>query len=110
MYKVIIVDNLNRDYQSQGLVTMAISENLANLIAKTFNDKLPESSPGHFKAVPANQELDLQSMYDLTGETMPYEHWLKLTGADALPEHVAKYWYSTTILKKTISNEEQEWL
>ena len=49
-------------------------------------------------------------MYDLTDETMPYEHWLKLTGAEALPEHVAKYWYSTTILKKTISNEEQEWL
>ena len=107
MYKVIIVDNLNRDYQSQGLVTMAMSENLANLIAKTFNDKLNESSPGHFKAVPANQELNLQSMYDLTGETMPYEHWLKLTGAKALPEHVARYWYETTVLEN--NKGEQEW-
>ena len=108
MYKVIIVDNLNRDYQPQRQLTLEMDKLSADNIANLLNSQYGEYC--YHKVVPANQELNLQSTYDLTGETMPYEHWLKLTGAKALPEHVAKYWYSTTILKKTIGNEEQEWL
>lgn len=104
MYKVIITDNLNRDYQPQGLVSMAMSKNNAQLIANVFNQR---SSSKFFKVVPANQELNLESHYDLVGETMPYEAWLSCTGALALPEHVAKYWYETTVLN--VNKDEQEW-
>ena len=104
MYKVIITDNLNRDYQPEGLVSMAMSENNANKIANIFNrDGLTK----FFKVVPASQELNLESHYDLVGETMPYEAWLSCTGALALPEHVAKYWYETTVLN--VNRDEQEW-
>lgn len=95
MYKVIITDNLNRDYQPEGLVSMAMSESNANLIADLFNQR---SSSKFFKVVPANRELNLESQYDLVGEVMPYKAWLSCTGASALPEHVAKYWYETTVL------------
>ena len=40
MYKVIIVDNLNRDYKPQGLVTMAMSESNATAIATLLNNQL----------------------------------------------------------------------
>lgn len=102
MYKVIISDDLNRDYQPQSLVSMAMLENNAKLIADAFNQR---SSSNFFKVVPANQELDLQSQYELV--TMPYETWLNYTGALALPEHVAKYWYETTVLN--VNKVEQEW-
>ena len=82
MYKVIITDNLNRDYQPEGLVSMAMSKNNANKIANIFNrDGLTK----FFKVVPANQELNLSSQYDLIGEVMPYEVWINCTGALALP-------------------------
>lgn len=96
-YKVIITDNLNRDYQPEGLVTMAMGQQHANKIADLFNK---EGSCQFFKVVPANKELNLSSQYDLVGEDMPYEAWLSCTGARALPEHVAKYWYNTTVLKQ----------
>lgn len=98
MYKVIIVDNLNRDYKPQGLVTMAISQSNAMCIADLLN-RLYESNQ-HAKVVPVNQPLNLESQHDLVGETLPYNEWLLLTGAGALPEHVAQYWYDTTILGK----------
>ena len=100
MFKVIITDNLNRDYQPQALVTMAISEFNATTIADNLNKAYGANSSNYAKVVPAEQPLDLQSQYDLVGETMPYKYWLILTGAEALPEHVAKYWYETTILNK----------
>lgn len=96
MHKVIIVDNLNRDYKPQGLVTMAMSQSNAMYIADLLNSLY--TGDQHAKVVPANQPLNLESCYDLVGETLPYERWLELTGATALPEHVAKYWYETTIL------------
>ena len=104
MYKVIITDNLNRDYQPQGLVSTAMSKSNAKLIADLFNNR---SSSKFFKVVPANQELNLSSQYDLIGEVMPYEMWLNCTGALALPEHVARYWYKTTVLEN--NKGEQEW-
>ena len=96
MHKVIIVDNLNRDYKPQGLVTMAMSQSNAMCIADLLNSLY--TGDQHAKVVPANQPLNLESCYDLVGETLPYEQWLLLTGAAALPDHVAKYWYETTIL------------
>ena len=99
MYKVIILDNLNRDYKPQALVTMAMSEFNANNIADNLNKLYGVNSSNYAKVVPAETPLDLQSQYDLVGEAMPYEYWLTLTGAQALPEHVAKYWYETTINK-----------
>lgn len=99
MYKVIIVDNLNRGFVPQRLLTTALFEDKAKVIADQLNNTLPENCSFYHKVVPANQELNLTSMYEL-GEAMSYETWLLLTGADALPEHVAKYWYKTTILKK----------
>ena len=98
MFKVIITDNLNRDYQPQALVTMAMSKFNATTIADNLNKSYGDYT--YYKVVPAEQPLDLQSQYDLVGETMPYEYWSRLTGAEALPEHVAKYWYETTILNK----------
>ena len=97
MYKVIIVDNLNRDYKPQGLVTMAMAESNAMYIADLLNSLY--TGDQHAKVVPANQPLlNLESYYALVGETLPYEQWLLLTGAAALPQHVAEYWYNTTIV------------
>lgn len=96
MYKVIIVDNLNRDYKPQGLVTMAMSQSNAMYIADLLNSLY--TGDQHAKVVPANQPLNLESHYDLMDEDVPYDYWLTLTGAAALPDHVAKYWYETTIL------------
>ena len=101
MFKVIITDNLNRDYKPQALVTMAMSEFNATTIADNLNKSYGANSSNYAKVVPAEQALDLQSQYDLVGETMPYSRWLVFTGAEALPEHVAKYWYETTILNKS---------
>ena len=98
MYKVIIVDNLNRDYKLQSLVTMAISQSNAMYVADLLNTLY--TSDQSAKVVPADQPLNLASQYDLIGETMPYNEWALLTGADALPQHVAHYWYNTTILKQ----------
>ena len=100
MHKVIIVDNLNRDYKPQGLITMAMSQSNAMYIADLLNSLY--TGDQHAKVVPANQPLNLESCYalayDLTGEILPYERWLELTGAAALPQHVAEYWYNTTIV------------
>ena len=100
MFKVIITDNLNRDYKPQALVTMAMSEFNATTIADNLNKSYGANSSNYAKVVPAKQPLDLQCNFDLIGETIPYSHWLVFTGAEALPEHVAKYWYETTILNK----------
>lgn len=99
MYKVIIVDNLNRDYKPQGLVTMAMSESNATAIATLLNNQLSPFTQ-HATVAPANQPLNLDSYHDLVDETMPYNEWLLLTGAAALPAHVAQYWYNTTVLKQ----------
>lgn len=101
LFKVIITDNLNRDYKPEGLVTMAMSEVAAKQIADLVNDKYRVSSTAFAKVVPVEQPLNLSSMYDLTNETMPYNEWLLLTGAAALPDHVARYWYATTILEQS---------
>lgn len=99
MHKVIIVDNLNRDYKPEGLVTMAMSEQIAQRIADLLNSVfIPDSQ--HAKVVPANRPLNIASQYDLTGDTMPYDYWRMLVGADALPPHVAEYWYNTVVLKQ----------
>lgn len=98
MFKVIGVDNLNRDYSPQRQFTLALDLNSATKLADTLNAIYGDYT--YHKVVPAEQTLDLQSQYDLVGETMPYEYWSILTGAEALPEHVAKYWYETTILNK----------
>ena len=103
MYKVIIVDNLNRDYKPQGLVTMAMSQSNAIYIADLLNSLY--TGDQHAKVVPANQPLNLESCYDLAGETLPYERWLELTGAAALPQHVAEYWYNTTIVNSKYYKE-----
>lgn len=100
MFKVIITDNLNRDYKPQSLVTLSLSEFNATTIADNLNKSYEANSSNYAKVVPAEQPLDLQSQYDLVKETMPYFYWSVLTGAEALPEHVAKYWYETTILNK----------
>ena len=97
MHKVIIVDNLNRDYKPQGLVTMAMSKASATAVAELLNNHLHGCTQCAI-AVPATQPLKLESQYDLIDEPMPYDYWLVLTGAAALPDHVAKYWYETTIL------------
>ena len=99
MYKVIIVDNLDRDYKPQSLVTMAISQSNAMYIADLLNSLYTYDQ--HAKVVPANQPLNLESQHDLVGETMPYNEWLMFTGAEALPDHVAEYWYNTTVLKQS---------
>ena len=99
MYKVIIVDNLNRDYKPQGLVTMAMAESSATRITELINTY----SSGYENCaivVPAEQPLNISSQYDLVGEVMPYDQWIMLTGAAALPDHVAQYWYNTTVLKQ----------
>ena len=88
----------NRDYKPQGLVTMAMSESNAMRIADLLNSLYKGDQ--HAKVVPANQSLNIDSQYDLIGKTMPYEYWRLLTGADALPAHVAEYWYNTTVLKQ----------
>jgi len=98
MYKVIIVDNLNRDYKPQGLVTMAMSQSNATCIANLLNDLY--TSDQYAKVVPAEQPLKLLSQHDLVDEVMPYNKWIMLTGASALPEHVAEYWYNTTIVNQ----------
>ena len=98
MHKVIIVDNLNRDYKPQGLVTMAMSQSNAMYIADLLNSLY--TGDQHAKVVPADQPLNIESCYDLVEETMPYNEWLLLTGAAALPAHVAQYWYNTTVLKQ----------
>lgn len=100
MFKVIGVDNLNRDYSPQRQFTLALDLNSATKLADTLNNLSAYNTSIHHKVVPAEQPLDLQSQYDLVGETMPYFYWSVLTGAEALPEHVAKYWYETTILNK----------
>ena len=85
LFKVIIVDNLNRDYKPQGLVTMAMAESSAIKIAKLINTH----SNGYENCaivVPAEQPLNISSQYDLIDEPMPYEEWLMLTGATALPK------------------------
>ena len=97
LYKVIIKDNLNRDYQPEALITMAMTEESAERIADLLNDKYGEYATNFASVVPADKPLNLASQYDLIGEDMPYNEWCKLTGANALPEHVAKYWYNTTI-------------
>ena len=98
MFKVIIVDNLNRDYKPQGLVTMAIGEKTAQTIADLLNKMYGKDFHNYAKVVPADRPLDLSSQHDLVGEVMPYNEWLTLTGAAALPDHVAQYWYDTTVL------------
>ena len=103
MHKVIIVDNLNRDYKPQGLVTMAMSQSNAMYIADLLNSLY--TGDQHAKVVPANQPLNLESHYALVGETLPYEQWLLLTGAAALPQHVAEYWYNTTIVNSKYYKE-----
>ncbi len=107
MHKVIIVDNLNRDYKPQGLVTMAMSQSNAMYIADLLNSLY--TGDQHAKVVPANQPLNLESCYDLAydlaGQTLPYEQWLLLTGAAALPQHVAEYWYNTTIVNSKYYKE-----
>jgi hypothetical protein len=99
MHKVIIVDNLNRDYKPEGLVTMAMSEQIAQALADLLNSTYITDSQ-HAKVVPANRPLNIDSQYDLTGDTMPYDYWKMLTGAEALPPHVAEYWYNTVVLKQ----------
>lgn len=103
MHKVIIVDNLNRDYKPQGLVTMAMSQSNAMYIADLLN--IIYTGDQHAKVVPANQPLNLESCYDLAGETLPYERCSELTGAAALPQHVAEYWYNTTIVNSKYYKE-----
>lgn len=98
MFKVVGTDNLNRDYQPQRQYTLAIDLNSANRISNLLNEIYGDYC--HHKVVEADKELDLQSPYDLVGETMPYDYWCTMTGASALPQHVAKYWYETTILNK----------
>ena len=100
MFKVIITDSLNRDYKPQSLVTMSMSEFNATTIADNLNKSYGANSSNYAKVVPAEQPLNLESHYDLVGGTLPYGYWLVFTGAEALPEHVAKYWYETTILNK----------
>lgn len=99
MHKVILVDNLNRDYKPQSLVTMAMAEQIAQAFADLLNSTYITDLQ-HAKVVPANQPLNIDSQYDLTGDIMPYDYWKMLTGADALPDHVAQYWYDTTILNQ----------
>ena len=98
MYKVIAVDSLCRDYHPQMLVTMAMSKDNATRIADLLNGSICNGIY-HMQVVPATKVLNLESKYDLVDELMPYEVWLNLTGASALPQHVAEYWYNTTIVK-----------
>lgn len=98
MHKVIIADNLNRDYKPEGLVTMAMSQSNARHIADLLNNLY--ICDQHAQVVPADRPLNLSSQHDLVGKVMPYEEWAMLTGAAALPDHVAQYWYDTTILNQ----------
>ena len=100
MYKVIVEDKLNSDRVPQILITVGLFEDKAKFIADQLNNTLPENCSFHYKVVPASQELNLRSVCDLLDKTVDYKTWLLLTGADALPKRVAKYWYKTTILKK----------
>ena len=100
MCKVILLDKLNSDSVPQILITVGLFEHKAKFIADQLNNTLSETCSFYYKVVPANQELNLRSVCDLLDKTVPYGTWSLLTGADALPKHVAKYWYKTTILKK----------
>ena len=100
LFKVIIIDNLDRYYKPEGLVTMAMSENVANQVANLLNNIYGATSTNFAKAVQADQPLNLSSQHDLVGEVMPYDEWALLTGSAALPKHVAEYWYTTTVLVK----------
>lgn len=110
LFKVIITDNLNRDYKPEGLVTMAMSENVANQVANLLNNIYGATSTNFAKAVPADQPLNISSQYDLIEESMPYDYWCMLTGAAALPDHVAEYWYYTTILNHPIMERSKQCL
>lgn len=100
MFKVIGTGNQNRDYQPQRQYTLALDFNSASKIADSLNSTY--GAYVHHEVVEAETELNLDSTYDLISEDMPYEYWSTLTGASALPQHVAEYWYKTTILKQKV--------
>lgn len=101
MFKVILAESLNADYQLQQQITLALNLGSANILADTLNAKYGGASTNYYaKVVPAEEPLSLSYDHTIEGEIMPYLRWSVYTGAEALPEHVAKYWYETTILNK----------
>lgn len=102
MFKVILAESLNTNSQLQRQITLALDLDSANTLADTLNAKYRGDSTNYYaKVVPAEEPLSLSYDHTIEGEIMPYLRWSVFTGAEALPEHVAKYWYETTILNKS---------
>ena len=101
MFKVILAESLNTNSQLQRQITLALDLSSATLLANILNAEYGGPSINyHAKVVPAEEPLSLSYDHSIEGEIMPYLRWSVFTGAEALPEHVAKYWYETTILNK----------
>ncbi|WBC28485.1 hypothetical protein TPMD03_15 [Thiohalocapsa phage LS06-2018-MD03] len=79
--KVIKKDNLDRDFRPEQLITTSISNDTAVLIADTLNQR----NDGFYYFVEEDDyRLDLQSMYDVTDESIPESFYINQFGLKAL--------------------------
>jgi len=79
--KVIEIDNLNRGYFPERLITVSLSKTMATAIANELNSK---AQLKYYKIVEDNYSLDLQSLYDVSYIIKPSNFDRIQLGADAL--------------------------
>ncbi len=78
--KVIAMDNLNRDYYPERLITVSISEDEAKRVAEVLNSI---HSSEYYSVVEDDYTLDLQSMYDVVQDKTPDNFYIEQYGLKA---------------------------
>jgi len=91
--KVIARDNYNREYYPERLITVAINETEAHLIAEELN----RSGDDFYVVVEDSYKLNLESMWDCNGDEPPSSFYVAQFGLKAFPNNISEAHYDCLI-------------